>query len=254
MMNLEVLEAAARGWHGMRPNELQHFYGEHFAASLTGARLRFTNGAPLIAIRAGSLLRGLYRARFGGRIPTISTRGGVVSIRYPRVLDRGWLNCGSQCPSEVELNARIPWGIEVRGGASRLVTDLSELRLGSLSLEGGASRVEVALPAPSGAVAVVILGGASNVVVRRPNGVSARLRVGGGATHLTFDDRRIGAAGGELDLRNRDYDGASDRYDITITGGANNVSVDKQRGVRLEGAEPNPRSPNTEGVDLDREG
>jgi hypothetical protein len=29
-------------------------------------------------------------------------------------------------------------------------------------------------------------------------------------------------------LPDRDYDGGADRYDITITGGANNVSIDKQ--------------------------
>jgi hypothetical protein len=84
-------------------------------------------------------------------------------------------------------------------------------------------------------VAVVILGGASNVAIRRPEGVAARLRVDGGATNLKFDDRYIGAAGGELDLLSGDYDGAADRYDIAITGGANNLSIDKQRGSK-EGA------------------
>jgi hypothetical protein len=93
----------------------------------------------------------------------------------------------------------------------------------------------VVLPAPSGAVAVVILGGASNVAICRPTGVAARLRVDGGATNLKFDDRYIGAAGGELDLLSGDYDGAVDRYDIAITGGANNLSIDKQRGSK-EGA------------------
>lgn len=145
-----------------------------------------------------------------------------MTIRFP---DCDWLNLRSERPAEVELNARIPWDVEIRGGASRLAADLRELRLGSLSLDGGASRLEVVLPAPSGAVAVVILGGASNVAILRPNGVAARLRVGGGATNLQFDERHIGAAGRELDLRDRDYDSAVDRYDVAFTGGANNVSI-----------------------------
>jgi hypothetical protein len=157
----------------------------------------------------------------------VGVRGGVVTIRYPRIPACDWLILRSERPAEVELNARIPWDVEIRGGASRLVADLRELRLGSLSLDGGASRLEVVLPAPSGAVAVVILGGASNVAIHRPNGVAARLRVGGGATNLQFDDRHIGATGGELDLRDRDYDGAADRYDVAVTGGANNVSIGK---------------------------
>lgn len=209
--------------------------GDHFAAPLGSSRsgrLQFTNGAHRVAIRAGLYARDLYRARFGDQIPTVGVQGGIVTIRYPRVQACDWFNCRSEHPAEVVLNARIPWDVEVRGGASRLVADLRELCLVSLSLDGGASRAEVVLPTPTGAVSVFILGGASNVAIRRPNGVAARLRVGGGATNLKFDDRRIGAAGGELDLQDPDYDCAANRYDVTITGGANNVSIDKQQSAK----------------------
>jgi hypothetical protein len=243
--------------------------GDHFVAPLgtsRTARVRFTNGAHQITIRADSHVRGLYRARFGSRVPMVGVRGGVVTIRYPRVPACDWLGCPSECPAEVELNARIPWDVEVRGGTSRLLADLRGLRLGSLDLDGGASRLEVVLPASSGTVAVVILGGASNVAIRRPEGVAARLRVDGGATNLIFDDRRIGAAGGELDLQSRDYDGATDRYDVAVTGGANNLSIDTRRGAKGRGPEGRrenrTREPGrllehhgeTEGADLDRKG
>jgi len=186
------------------------------------------NGAHRVVIQADLHLRGLYRARFGDRMPTILVQGGVVTIRYPRLPSCDWLNHRSERCAEVALNARIPWDVEARGGASGLVADLRELRVGSLSLDGGVSRIEVVLPVPTGTVPVAILDGASNVAIRRPRGVVARLRVGGGVTNLKLDDRRIGAAGGELDLPDRNYDGVADRYDITITGGANNVSIDKQ--------------------------
>jgi hypothetical protein len=217
---------------------------DHFAAQLGASRsgrLRFTNGAHRVVIRAGSHLRGLYRARFGERMPVVKVRGGVVSIRYTRVASCDWTGNHPERPAEVALNAGIPWDVEVRGGASRLLADLSGLRLGSLSVDGGASRLEVVLPDPSGAVSMVILGGASNVAIRRPEGVSARLRVEGGVTNLTFDDRRIGATGGELVLRSRGYEDAVDRYDIAVTGGANNMSIERQRGDR-------------EGADRDQEG
>jgi hypothetical protein len=174
-------------------------------------------------------------------MPVVGVRGGVVSIRYARVASCDWTVNHPERPAEVVLNAGIPWDVEVRGGASRLLADLSGLRLGSLKVAGGASRLEVVLPAPSGIVTVVILGGASNVAVRRPEGVAARLRVEGGATNLTFDDRHIGAAGGELDLQSGAYAGAADRYDIAVTGGTNNLSIDEQRGSK-------------EGADFDREG
>jgi hypothetical protein len=204
---------------------------DHFAAPLGSSRngrLRFTNGTHGVIIRADLHLRGLYRASFGDRMPMVETQGGIVTIRRPTVPFCDWLNHRSERPAEVALNARVPWDVEIRGGASRLVADLRGLRLGSFSLEGGVSRLEVVLPAPSGTVAVVILGGASKVAIRRPEGVAARLRVDGGATLLKFDDRHIGASGGALDLPDRDYESVVDRYDITITGGTNNVSIDKQ--------------------------
>ncbi len=219
--------------------------GGHFSAPLGSSKnghLRFTRGAHRVVIRPDSHLRGFYRARFGERMPTIRVQGSVVTIRYPRIPSRDWLNDRSERLAEVALNARIPWDVEIRGGASRLLADLRGLRLGSLKVDGGASRLEVALPAPSGTVALVIFGGASNVAIHRPAGVAARLRVGGGATNLKFDDRRIGAAGGELDLRDGGYDVATDRYDVAVTGGANNLTIDKQQ------------RPKEGGSDLDREG
>src|SRR5918997_3058728 len=226
------------------PPEERGESGDHFAAPLGSSRsgrLRFTNGAQRIAIRADLHLRGLYRASFGERMPIVVVRGGEVSIRYTRIASCDWTSNCPERPAEVALNAGIPWDVEVRGGASRFLADLSGLRLGSLKVEGGASRLEVVLPVPSDVVTVVILGGASNATIRRPEGVAARLRVDGGATNLTFDDRHIGAAGGALDLQSGDYDGAADRYDIAVTGGANNLSIGKQRGSK-------------EGANLDLEG
>jgi hypothetical protein len=209
--------------------------GDYFAAPLgsaTSGLLRFTNGAHRVAIRADLHLRGLYRARFGDRMPIVGVRRGVVAIVYPRFPAGDWLDDRSERLAEVELNACIPWDVEIRSGASRLVADLRGLRLVSLGLDGGAGRLDVMLPAPSGDVAMVILGGASNVTIRRPEGVAARLHVVGGVTNLRFDDRHIGATGCELDLQSRAYEHATDRYDIAVTGGANNVNIAEQRTAR----------------------
>ena len=217
---------------------------DHFAAplhSLKSGRLRFTNGAHQVVIRADLYKQALYHARFGDRMPTIWALGNVVTIQSPRFPACDWLDSPSEHPAEVELNARVPWDLTIRGGASRFVADLRGLRLRSFRLRGGASRLEVTLPAPSGTVAVVVLGGASNVAIRRPEGVAARLRVDGGATNLEFGDRRVGAAGGELDLRDGRYDVATDRYDMVVTGGANNLSIDKLQRRK-------------KGANLDREG
>jgi hypothetical protein len=199
---------------------------DRFAAPLgssTGGRLNFGRGAADVTIHADSATGDLYRARFEGPQPRVRAEGGVVTIEYPRTFHPfDWRKRGA----EVTLNALIPWDIEIHDGASRLTADLRGLELHSLEVSGGASRVEVMLTQPSGTVPVRILGGASNVAIHRPKGVAAHLRVGGGATNLAFDERRFGAVGGEVSLQSPDYESASDRYDITITGGASNLTVD----------------------------
>lgn len=205
--------------------------GDHLAASIgstTRGRLRFTNGAHQFIIRSESRMQDLYRARFGDRMPTVGARRGVVTVQYTRFPTSDWPDYRSERPAEIVLNQSISWDIEVHGGASRLVADLRALQLRSLRLDGGASRLEVMLPAPSGTVTILILGGASNIAIRCPEGVSTRLCVEGGVTNLRFHERHIGAAGGALDLRSREYEDALARYDVAVTGGANNVSIDSE--------------------------
>jgi hypothetical protein len=168
-------------------------------------------------------------------MPAVAVRGCAVNIRYPRSWVDERLDVRATSRAEVALNATIPWEIEVRGGASRLLADLLHARLGALAIEGGAGRVEVVLPVPVGTVSVVVRGGASNLAIHRPAGVPARLCVEGGVTHLGFGDRRIGAAGRTVDLRGCGYDDAVDRYEVKVAGGANNLSVDESRGTKERG-------------------
>ncbi len=190
-------------------------------------RLIFVAGASHLTVRADPDAKELYRARFEGPRPTVRTEGGTVTIRYPRrprPLD--W----RKREGEVDLNSSIPWSVELRGGAAQIEANLRLLTLRSLDLRGGASRLSLELPGPSGTVPVRLSGGASNVSIRRPAGTAARLRVKGGASQLLFDGQSIGAVGGYVSLHSEGYAEASpDRYEIEISGGASNVSVETFR-------------------------
>ena len=192
--------------------------------SITHGRLRFLSGASNVIVHADPSTGGLYRSRFEGVVPEVWTEDGVVNIRYPRFYSFGRRGCSGK----VALNATIPWHIEIRGGASKVTADLSHLKLGSFEVAGGASKVELTLPRVSGLVPVRVLGGASNVLIHRPEGVATRVRVVGGSTNLTFDDQHFGAVGSEVNLQSPNYDGAPERCEITITGGASNVSIDSR--------------------------
>ncbi len=89
----------------------------------------------------------------------------------------------------------------------------------------GCSDVDLTLPEPLRVVPVRLSGGASEVNIRRPAGVEARLSMKGGVSKLTFDEQSFDAVGGKLRLQSPGYGSASDRYEIEVSGGASEVTV-----------------------------
>lgn len=198
------------------PGEFSSPLGE-----LKGARLRFMSGSSRVTLRTDARMPQLFLARFEGKVPTVREERGTVSIQYPRFSLMDW----RKQAAEITLNETIPWQLELKGGASRLDAELGTLRLESLELTGGASEVVVKLPPPSGTVPIRVTGGASDLTFQFPAGTVARLQVKGGASKLAFQDHRLGAIGGLLNLESPDYKSAVDRYDIEVIGGASNLSV-----------------------------
>src|SRR5215217_6376289 len=191
-----------------KENTMNKEKGEHAAplGSAKSGRLEFVRGAANVTLHVGSGMEDLYRARFDGPVPDVGAEGGAVTVKYTWTLHPfDWRRRGA----DIALNAQVPWRITVRGGGvSRLDADLGGLRLDSFEVEGGASRVELTLPDPSGAVPIRIDGGASNVTVRRPEGVAARVDVGGrgeqvGARRPTPRRHRRRDEAGEPGLRRR---------------------------------------------------
>ncbi len=185
-------------------------------------RLVFSSWASRLRLRADTGLDVLYRASFTGPVPDVRADGGTVTVRYPRRLrlfDR------SQHGAEVVLSTAVPWRIELQGGASEVVAELAGLDLAGLEVKGGASSFRVDLPDPLGAVPVRIAGGASEIRVLRPPGVAARIRLKGWASQLTFDGQTFGSIGSDAWLQSPDYEDATRRYDIEVSGGANDVTV-----------------------------
>lgn len=209
------IRAASRGDDG---NEFSRPLG-----SVKSGRLVFANGASRLTLRAASGMDDLYRASFEGTSPQAEVRDGTVTFRYPRrfQLFGDW----REHTEEVTLNAAIPWEVEVRGGAARTEVDLSGLELSSFVLKSGVSDLALTLPEPSGTVPIRLSGGASKVTMRRPAGAEARLKVKGGAATLTFDEQSFDVLGGKVQLQSPGFEGASARYEIEISGGASELTV-----------------------------
>ena len=186
-------------------------------------RLEFPRGARRLTLQVDAGLPTLYRARFDGPRPAVHEANGTITIDYPRLGTPGRMGLGRRA-AEITLSPRAAWALAL-GGVARMRADLRGLELRSLEVSGGASDLDLALPAPRGVVPVWIGGGARAVALRLPAGSAARLRIGGGASRITFDDQYLGAVGGGIRLTTDDAGGASDRYEIEVGGGASRLTV-----------------------------
>jgi hypothetical protein len=152
----------------------------------------------------------------------VKAKDGVVTIRYPRRL----LGLsGKQRAAEVTLNVAIPWQIVIQGGASDITAELGSLDLTGLEVKGGLRSIRLELPAPSGVVPIRISGGASEVTVRRPAGVAARVHLKGWAAGFVFDDQTFSAVGNDVRLQSPGYEATAPYYDIEVFGSASMVTI-----------------------------
>lgn len=201
-------------------------YSAPLDASVQHGRLELGLGASSATVDS-SAISDLYRAHMEfprDRPPRLSADAGTVTIengeRIFPLFGRGTLR------AKVTLNSSIPWDVDLKGGASRVTLDLSELKLTSLGISGGASQIEATLPTPEHQVSVHVSGGASQVTIHRPSGVAIRVHMSGGASNLDIDGAHHNVIGGDADYQTPDFDTASARYDVQISGGASNVRVD----------------------------
>ena len=68
--------------------------------------------------------------------------------------------------------------------------------------------------------------GASDVTLRRPRGVGARVEIKGGVSKLQLDEQQFGAIGGIARVQSKDYAPSAGRYDVQVLGGASRLTVE----------------------------
>ena len=212
--------------------------GGNYAAPLggvTSGHLVFVSGAPNIVVRGDATLTELYRARFDGPVPRMRVRDGVVTVGYQRFSWFDWrTQWGEQNVEvsahwrkdrgEIALCAAVPWSIELRGGATRLTADLRALRLESFEMRGGASKVELLLPRPTGTVPIRVGGGMNQLTIKRPAGVPAGLEVRGGVSEINVDGE-IRKSMGSISMQTPGASSSPDRYEIELRAGVNKLSI-----------------------------
>lgn len=189
---------------------------------LESARLVISSGISQLTLRTDEGMDELYQARFEGAVPDVKVKEGEVTIRYPRRL---WVMGGGQGAAEVRLSTAIPWQITIQGGLSEVEALLGNLNLAGLEVKGGLSTIHLELPVPSRIVPIRISGGASQVTVRRPQGVAARVHLKGWASEFVFDDQTFSNLGNDVRLQSTGYKASGPCYDIEVASSASAVTI-----------------------------
>ena len=195
--------------------------------SLNQATLDVDAGAAAMIVEGSSSLGSdLYRAHieYTGTKPSISLDRSTGNLRIFKNNDFSFF-ANRRFVVNVQLNSDVSWNISANTGASNDTLKLSAVKVGSITLNAGASRTDITLGRPTGIVRVSVDGGAITLRLHRPSGSEASVHVSGGAVNLTADGRQVHGVGDES-WQSAGYDGAADAYQVEINGGASNVTVD----------------------------
>ena len=124
---------------------------------------------------------------------------------------------------QFRLSPELPTSIKIEAGASRLDIDLSDLLVTYFSFEGGASGLNLTLPAHVENSLVDIEAGAASLDLRVPEGVALRFRTKSvGSLHI--DETRFPQREGDI-YQSADYDTAKYHVEVKVEGGATSLRV-----------------------------
>lgn len=202
---------------------------QQFSIPLDGAReveLELNHGAGRLGVHAlgGSamLLEGSFT---GGVEQSVSRSGQYARVKLsaptevfiPSVRMHGltW---------DIGLTREATLNIILHTGANETDLDLTELMVGSLRIETGASSTMVRLPSRAGFTKVEAKTGAASLEMRVPEGVAARIHTSSGLAGISIDTGRFPSTGKDS-YESSDYASATNRVEISVETGVGSVDI-----------------------------
>ena len=125
----------------------------------------------------------------------------------------------------VGLTGEVPMRLEFETGAANSELDLSLLKVTDLRIRTGAAQTKVTLPASAGMTRVEAQGGAAQVRFLVPPGVAARIRSTIALGSTDVDTMRFPRGIDGRTWASPDYETATNRVEIEVSGGAGQVIV-----------------------------
>jgi hypothetical protein len=114
---------------------------------------------------------------------------------------------------QVVLTSTVTWALRFTGGADEQRIDVSQGRVSGIDVVGGARRVELGLPKPTGTVGVRITGAVDEFFVTAPAESPVRVQLDSGAKTVTAGTKTQRDVPPGSTFTPRDFD-VEDRYDI----------------------------------------
>jgi TetR/AcrR family tetracycline transcriptional repressor len=190
-----------------------------FVESRATASIAVDSGSRGVVLRHGTDMQTLIRVPHdrAAAAPAV-VRGETVKVRRLRGVGHG----------DIELNPSRPWRFQIQGPTWNTVLDVGALDVREIKLDGGAARVECFLPIPRGVVPIIVSGGVVGVSLHRPPGVAVIADVSTGAVRIMLDDFSAKAATTDLHWESAGASTSADRYELRISGGAVQVTLDEK--------------------------
>ncbi len=205
----------------------QHLESSEPLAGMTAATLDLSYGGAAIDVESAALDGQLFKAQVdypsGEQRPDVSVDRGASTLQISGGGSSVFHLFGPHGDRHivVTLTNRIPWSVQVSGGAAAMTLRMSSLSLSKLEISGGATRLDLSLPRPKGTLAVNVSGGATNLIIQVPS-VEWQLSVSGGLSSVDINGSRSGAVG-SLQHQSPGYNSATDRLNIDVSGGISHV-------------------------------
>lgn len=197
-------------------------------ADIHTAEVRFQHGAGKLTLSAsnqpGMLLEGEFT---GGLRYDLERSGSAATLRLrSKLFVEGVVIPGVQAEGglvwNVGLARAVPLQLRFETGACEARLDLTDLLVTDVTLQTGASRTELTLPAYAGLTRVKVGSGMAGLVITVPQGVAARIKVSSGLAGINVSSR-FPQAGGVYS--SPDFDSALNRAEISIDTGLGSVEV-----------------------------
>jgi hypothetical protein len=195
--------------------------------SLNQATLNVDAGVATMTVEGkDDLGSDLYRAHieYAGTKPQVSLDRSTGSLRIIHNGDIGFFS-SRRFVLDLQINPAVTWNISAKTGSTNDTLKLTAVKVGSISLNTGASRTDITLGRPAGIVRISVDGGAISLHLHRPSGSEAFVHVSGGAVRLDADGRHLRGVGDES-WQSNGYGAAADAYQVEVNGGASTVTMD----------------------------